>query len=57
LETAHRELMRCYARSGERGLALRQYQILRTFLDDELGAPPDSETTALYERLRQGEEL
>jgi predicted ATPase/DNA-binding SARP family transcriptional activator len=57
LETAHRELMRCYAHSGERGMALRQYQILRTLLDDELGAPPAAETTALFERLRQGDEV
>ena len=57
LETAHRELMRCYARSGERGMALRQYQTLRTLLDDELGAPPAAETTALFERLRQGDEI
>jgi predicted ATPase/DNA-binding SARP family transcriptional activator len=57
LETAHRELMRCYARSGEHGLALRQYQSLYRLLADELGAPPAPETTALFESLRQGDDI
>lgn len=56
LEAAHRELMRCYARLGERGQALRHYQALVELLDEELGAPPAPETTALFERLRRGEE-
>ncbi|MBW4698812.1 MAG: hypothetical protein KME03_13115 [Aphanocapsa lilacina HA4352-LM1] len=55
LERAHRELMRCYARLGEAGLALRQYQSLVHLLRRELGSPPAAETTRLYEELRRGE--
>jgi predicted ATPase/DNA-binding SARP family transcriptional activator len=57
LEAAHRELMRCYARLGERGQALRHYQTLVEWMRDELGAPPAPETTALFERLQRGENL
>jgi predicted ATPase/DNA-binding SARP family transcriptional activator len=57
LEVAHRELMRCYARLGERGQALRHYQILRQMIQDELGSPPATESMALYERLKRGEEV
>ena len=55
LESAHRELMRCYARLGEVGQALRHYQTLADRLRDELKATPAPETQALYERLRRGE--
>jgi len=57
LELAHRELMRCYARQGELGQALRHYQALRQLLRDELGADPSAETTLLYERLRRGDDV
>jgi len=57
LERAHRELMRCLARLGERGQALRQYQTLTQIMHAELGAPPAPESVALYERLKQGEEI
>ncbi len=57
LEEAHRELMRCYARSGERGQALRHYQTLTRIMRDELGSPPAAESVALYERLQRGEEV
>lgn len=56
LEAAHRELMRCYARMGERGQMQRQYQALSTLLREELGASPAAETKALFERLREGSE-
>ena len=55
LEAAHRELMRCYARQGERGHVARHYQSLRTMLQGELRAAPAPETTLLYERLMAGE--
>jgi non-specific serine/threonine protein kinase len=55
-EVAHRELMRCYVRQGERGQALRHYQSLLEWMRDELGSPPAPETTALYERLHQGKD-
>lgn len=57
LEQAHRELMRCYARQGERARALRQYQALVDLLRDEMGAPPAQETKELFERLKRGEEV
>jgi DNA-binding SARP family transcriptional activator len=58
LEEAHRELMRCQGRLGERGRALRHYRDLLELLGEELGAPPAPETTKLYERLlRRGEDI
>ena len=57
LEAAHRELMRCYARAGERGQALRHYQTLTRILHDELGSPPAADSIALYERLKRGEDV
>jgi DNA-binding SARP family transcriptional activator len=56
LESAHRELMRCYARLGERGRALRQYQALQHIMQIEFGSAPAPESVALYERLKRGEE-
>jgi predicted ATPase/DNA-binding SARP family transcriptional activator len=55
LEVAHRALMQSLARLGERSQALRHYQTLLELLQDELGAPPAPETTALFEALRRGE--
>ena len=52
-EPVHRRLMRLYAAKGDRSAALRQYQICVQLLEDELGVPPEKETTALYESLRQ----
>jgi DNA-binding SARP family transcriptional activator len=57
LETAHRELMRCLARQGETGQAVRHYQTLCQFLRDELRAQPAPETTLLFERLRRGDDV
>ena len=57
LEEAHRELMRCYARLGERGQALRHYQIFEQLIRDELGSAPAAESAALYQRLKRGEEV
>jgi predicted ATPase/DNA-binding SARP family transcriptional activator len=57
LEEAHRELMRCYARSGERGQALRQYQTLTRILRDDLGSPPAAKSVDLHERLTRGEDV
>ena len=52
LEEAHRGLMRSQAALGERGRALRHYEELVKMLEDELGASPAPETSALYESLR-----
>ena len=51
-EMAHRSLMLLLARNGQRNAALQQYDTCCHILDDELGVPPTSETTALYERIR-----
>ncbi len=56
-EAAHRALMRCLARQGEVGQALRQYQALARLLDEELGGSPAPETVALHERLRLNEPI
>jgi predicted ATPase/DNA-binding SARP family transcriptional activator len=56
-EIAHRELMRCHARQGERSQALRHYQILRDLLRRELQACPAPETVDLFERLRNGDAI
>lgn len=57
LEWAHRELMRCYARLDERGLALRHFRIFAGMLGDELGTSPGQTTRMLFEHLRRGEEI
>ncbi|CAG0928933.1 Putative HTH-type transcriptional regulator [Thermoflexales bacterium] len=57
LELAHRELMRCLARQGEVGQALRHYQTLTELLRREVGAPPSPQTKAVYERLKRGESV
>lgn len=56
-EIAHRELMRCYARQGERSQALRHYQVLTELLRTELKAVPAPETIKLFECLRNGETI
>jgi predicted ATPase/DNA-binding SARP family transcriptional activator len=48
LESAHRELMRCYLALGRPGEAAQQYQILVQLLADELGVAPAPETSALF---------
>jgi predicted ATPase/DNA-binding SARP family transcriptional activator len=54
-EPAHRHLMELYARAGQRPAALRQYQEYVRVLREELDAPPEEETTTLYERIRAKE--
>src|SRR5215218_7041193 len=54
-EPAHRQLMRLYAWSGQRGAALRQYRACVRVLDQELGVAPLEETSALYQAIKQGE--
>ncbi|HEX7974091.1 MAG TPA: BTAD domain-containing putative transcriptional regulator, partial [Anaerolineales bacterium] len=50
-EEAHRMLMQCYAGSGQRNAALRQYCECVRILEIELGVPPLEETTALYRSI------
>jgi hypothetical protein len=56
-ESAHRQLMRTLALKGDRAVALAQYDTCCRALVQELGTEPEPETTALYERIRAGEEL
>ena len=51
-EAAHRELMALYAGSGQRNAALRQYEECARLLRDDLGVAPDTETIALFERIK-----
>jgi DNA-binding SARP family transcriptional activator len=53
-EPAHRQLMRLYAWSGQRGAAMRQYRACLRVLDEELGVPPLEETTDLYQAVIEG---
>jgi len=50
-ESAHRELMTCWAELGETARAVRHYAELTALLNDQVGVPPAAETTALAERL------
>ena len=47
-EPAHRLLMQLYARSGDRGAVAHQYRECVKVLQEELGAEPEPETTALF---------
>lgn len=51
-EEVHRVLMRLYAELGDRGRALRQYDVAVATLDEYLGVPPMPETTLLAAQLR-----
>jgi DNA-binding SARP family transcriptional activator len=57
LEEAHRGLMRCHVALGELGRALRHYEELVELLDEQLGASPAPETSALHARLRADKEV
>src|SRR5262247_4035891 len=52
-ESAHRTLMRLYARQGRRSAALKQYQICVGVLRRELGAEPEPETRRIYQDILQ----
>lgn len=51
-EQGHRRVMRALAARGERNGALRHYQRLESYLDEEVGGRPDPDTRALAEQLR-----
>ena len=50
-EDVHRQLMKLFARSGQRGAALRQYQQCVEILQRELDVEPDAETRQLYREI------
>ena len=57
LEKAHRGVMRCLARMGERNQGLRHFDALVTLLKEEMGTIPARETIALAERLRHDDQI
>jgi DNA-binding SARP family transcriptional activator len=50
-EDVHRELMALYLQSGQRALALRQFETCRTALKRELAIAPMFETQSLYQQI------
>jgi DNA-binding SARP family transcriptional activator len=54
-EESHRQLMRIYTWSGQRSVALRQYEACVAVLDDQLGVPPQEGTTQLYKDIQEGQ--
>jgi DNA-binding SARP family transcriptional activator len=52
-EDAHRRLMRCYLRQGQRHLALHQYHRCVEALKQELDVPPMPVTTELYRQIQE----
>jgi DNA-binding SARP family transcriptional activator len=51
-EDAHRLVMRCHVRRGERAQALRHYATVRAILHTEFQTEPEAATLALFERIR-----
>jgi DNA-binding SARP family transcriptional activator len=51
-EDAHRTLMYCYARLGQRFQALRQYRLCERLLRQTFDAVPEPATRALFDQLR-----
>jgi DNA-binding SARP family transcriptional activator len=51
-EDAHRLVMRCHVRLGERAQALRQYRLCEAILRTEFDAKPEPETVQLFELVR-----
>ncbi len=54
-ETAYEQLMLLLVHCGERSTALKQYQVCRKILADELGIEPTESIRRLYEQIRTGE--
>lgn len=53
-EEAHRGLIRCFANSGRREMAVRQYRACAAVLMEDLVVGPSPETEALYQAVAQG---
>ena len=54
-ESSHRQLMSALAATGERALALRQYEACARLLQDDLGVAPAAETQMLRQRIAAGD--
>jgi len=53
-EKAYRKQMLLFMLNGQRGAALRQYEVCHRILARELGVPPLPETVDLYQQIRTG---
>ena len=53
-EPAHRRLMLLLSHRGDRAGAMRAYREFVAILDKELGVPPLSETTEMYQAIQEG---
>jgi predicted ATPase len=51
-EPAQRRLIQLYDLAGQLSAALRQYEEYVQLLEEELGLPPEEETTTLYEAIK-----
>jgi DNA-binding SARP family transcriptional activator len=51
-EDAHRSVMRCHVRLGERAQALHQYRLCKDILNSAFSAKPEPATTSLYDQIR-----
>jgi DNA-binding SARP family transcriptional activator len=51
-EDAHRLIMRCYMRQGQRAQALHQYRVCENILRAEFDVAPEAATVELYEQIR-----
>lgn len=51
-EDAHRVVMRCNVRRGERSEALRQYRVCKDILRTEFDVAPEAATTTLFDQIR-----
>jgi TolB-like protein len=54
-EASHRILMQVHSEGGDKALAVRQYEICRAVLRDELRVAPDAQTEALHQRISHGQ--
>jgi len=55
MEEAHRQMMYLLAYSGQRGAALKQYEICSQILDKELGVQPAEGTRILFHQIQSGD--
>ena len=53
-EAVHRQIMLAYAAAGQRKEVQSHYEAYKRQLQDELGARPEAQTTALYKALQAG---
>ena len=54
-EPTHQQLMQLYVQVGQQAAALRQFDLCRQTLEDELGISPSETTIALCDAIRKGE--